>query len=78
MISKIVNITFSECHSTYKLGIGHGDLDGGLMTTTEEFYSKRACRMFPPEIDFIEKAVRDYRRAQEILEKAYTNWNKCS
>lgn len=78
MISKIVNITFSERPNTYKLGIGQGDLEEGLITTTEELYSKRACRMLPPKIAFIEKAERDFRRAQEILEKAYTNWNKCS
>ena len=76
MISKVVNITFSERPSTYKLGIGHGNLEEGLTTTTEELYSKRSCRMLPPEIAFIEKAERDFNEAQDMLAKTYIEWEK--
>ena len=76
MISKIVNITFSDRPSTYRLGIGHGNLEEGLTTTTEALWSTRSCRLLPPEIAFIEKAERDYDEAQSILAKTYTEWEK--
>ena len=76
MISKVINITFSDCPSTYKLGIGHGNIEEGLFTTTEELRSMRSCRLLPPEIEFIEKAERDFDRAQEILAKNYNEWEE--
>jgi len=69
MISKVVNITFSDRPSTYRLGIGYGD-------SGEALWSTRSCRLLPPEIEFIEKAERDYEKAQEILGKCYTEWEK--
>jgi hypothetical protein len=69
MISKVVNITFSDRPSTYRLGIGHGD-------SGEALWSTRSCRLLPPEIAFIEKAERDYDEAQSILAKTYTEWEK--
>ena len=69
MISKVVNITFSDRPCIYRLGIGYGD-------SGEALWSTRSCRLLPPEIEFIDKAERDYDRAQEILSKNYVEWEK--
>jgi hypothetical protein len=76
MISKVVNITFSDRPATYKLQmVGEGST-GEEPQKQREFWSTRSCRLFPAEITFIEKAERDYARAQEILAKTYVEWEK--
>ena len=70
MISKVVTITYSKSPETYRLGIGYGD-------SGEVLWDTRACRLFPPEIAFIEKAERDYEEAQRILARTYDEWSKC-
>jgi len=69
MISKIVNITYAERGNTYSIDIK--DDDQG-----EALWSTRSCRMLPPEIDFINKATRDFARAQEMMANTYTGWTK--
>tara|TARA_R110000796_G_scaffold39302_1_gene98122 strand:- start:266 stop:511 length:246 start_codon:yes stop_codon:yes gene_type:complete len=76
MISKIVNITFSDRPATYKLQmVGEGS-SGEDPSKQREFWSTRSCRLLPPEIAFIEKAERDYNRAQAILAQTYVEWEK--
>jgi hypothetical protein len=66
MISKVVNISIYHEKEVYHIGTGvSGDL-----------WSTKTCRLFPAEIDFINKAERDYSKAQEILKKNYTEWEK--